>query len=146
VSGPRVVEVAIALVWKQGLILVSRRPPGVHLEGYWEFPGGKLRPAESAEECVVREVLEEVGLRVLPRARRAPIAFEYPERHVRIHPVDVDYLSGEIEFREVSDERFVSPSELTHLRFPEANADLVRELVRAGAGSRSEPGISGTEP
>lgn len=124
----RVVEVAIALVWRGTELLITRRPEAVHLGGLWEFPGGKLGHGETPEACAEREVLEEVGLVVTARARRNVIEHAYPERRVKLYPIDCDYVSGALEHREVSDARWLPPSELSQYPFPEANAALIAEL------------------
>lgn len=126
------VEVAIALVWDAERLLVTQRPAGTHLAGKWEFPGGKLEPGETAEACAVREVLEEVGLQVTALARRAPIRHSYSERHVLLHPVDCQLRGGELSLLEVSDARWVQRHELAALPFPDANRDLIAELMRSG--------------
>ena len=126
------VEVAIALVWDDERLLVTRRPAGAHLAGHWEFPGGKLEPGETPETCAVREVLEEVGLRVAALTRRAPIRHSYRERHVVLHPVDCELLGGKLRLLEVSDARWLLPGELSALSFPDANRALIAELVARG--------------
>jgi mutator protein MutT len=131
------VEVAIALVWDDERLLVTRRPAGTHLEGQWEFPGGKLEPSETPEACAVREVLEEVGLRVAALTRRAPIRHDYPERQVVLHPVDCDLLGGELRLLEVDDARWLLRHELSTLSFPEANRALVAELIARGRSSEA---------
>jgi len=125
----RSVEVAIALVWRGERLLVTRRPAGVHLAGFWEFPGGKLAPGESPEACAEREVLEEVGIVARARGRRPRVEWEYPERRVTLHPVDCDWLEGEGAAREVAELRFVERHELATLEFPKANAGLVSALL-----------------
>ena len=90
----KLVEVAIALVWRGTELLVTRRPDAVHLGGLWEFPGGKIAPGETPEACAEREVLEEVGLLVTARARRKVIEHTYPERRVKLYPIDCDYVTG----------------------------------------------------
>jgi mutator protein MutT len=124
----REVEVALALVWRRGRLLIARRPAGVHLAGYWEFPGGKLRPGETPEIAAVREVVEEVGLRCRARARRAPIVHDYPDRRVTLHPVDCDWEHGEAERLQVDDVAWVEPGELNGYTFPDANRALLRAL------------------
>jgi len=54
---PRLVVTA-AIVERDGAFLVTRRPDGTHLEGHWEFPGGKCEPGETLAECLLREMLE----------------------------------------------------------------------------------------
>ena len=123
------VEVAIALVWKDGRLLLSRRPEDAHLGGLWEFPGGKLEPGETPERAAEREVLEELGVTCRARSRRAPIAHDYADRSVVLHPVDCDYVSGEPRALEVSAFAWALPAELAAYRFPEANAGLLAELL-----------------
>ena len=57
--------IAIAVVEHEDRLLVGRRPAGVPLSGYCEFPGGKVKPNESSKEAAVRECLEETGLSVI---------------------------------------------------------------------------------
>jgi 8-oxo-dGTP diphosphatase len=128
------IEVAIALVWRAGRVLVTRRPAGVHLAGFWEFPGGKLAPGETAEAGAVREVLEEVGMVARAQGLRPPITWEYPERRVTLYPVDCDWIEGDGTARGVAELRFVERHELATLDFPEANAALVSMLVTQGRG------------
>ena len=125
---PRV-EVAIALVWRAGRLLVTRRPAGVHLAGRWEFPGGKLAPGETPEAAAARELFEEAGVVGRARSRRRRIDWDYAERHVTLHPIELDWVEGDGELREVTELRWVTPDELPSLEFPEANADLVAELT-----------------
>ena len=80
------IEVAIGLVWKEGRLLIARRPEGVHLGGLWEFPGGKIDPGESPSECLLRELREEMGIEAEVTGTREIIPFTYPERLVRLHP------------------------------------------------------------
>jgi 8-oxo-dGTP diphosphatase len=129
------VDVAIALCWRGGRLLVTRRPPGVHLALRWEFPGGKLGTGETPEACAVRELFEEVGVVARARGRRPLIVWEYAERSVTLHPIDCDWQDGDGVLHEVLELRWVPPSELAALDFPEANAGLVAALVGEGAKS-----------
>ena len=130
-SEPISIQVALALVWREGRLLVTRRPSGVHLAGYWEFPGGKIRPGEAPEAAAEREVREEVGIGCHARARRAAIQHSYPERVVILNPVDCDWLEGEAVLRGVSAAEWVAPERLAEYDFPPANAELIARL-RAG--------------
>ena len=125
----RVVDVAIAIVWRDGRVLVSRRLEDAHLGGYWEFPGGKIERGESAAQCAVREVLEEVGVTCAAASERALIEHEYPDRSVRLRPVDCRYLAGVATGLGALETRWVLPSELPRLKLPPANKALVAELT-----------------
>lgn len=128
---PRV-EVALALVFRARRLLVTRRKKQAHLGGFWELPGGKMADGESAEACAVREVFEETRVVVTGRRGRATIEWEYPERHVALHPVECDWVSGDGELVEVTDLAWVTSAELTAREFPPANAALMRELAASG--------------
>ena len=128
------VDVALALCWRDGRLLVTRRPSGVHLAGRWEFPGGKLGAGEEPAACAVRELYEEVGVVARARGQRPLIVWEYPERTVTLHPVDCDWQEGDGVPREVAELRWVSVAELAGFDFPEANASLVLALEREHAG------------
>ena len=85
-----VIDVAVALVWRQGCVLITRRPAHVHMGGYWEFPGGKCLPGETPEAAAEREILEEVGVACRARSRRDVIEHAYPEKTVRLFFIDCD--------------------------------------------------------
>ena len=124
-----VITVALALIWKEGRILISRRRSDQHLGGLWEFPGGKCEDGESPEECAVREAMEETGVVCRAEVVRPSIVHVYPERRVGLIPVDCVYVSGESANLEVSDHRWVLPEELALYDFPEANAALLSNLI-----------------
>lgn len=127
-SGAPRIEVAIALVFRAGRLLVTRRPANVHLGGSWELPGGKIRANESAEACAVREVSEETHIAVVARGRRAVIEWDYPERSVALYPVECDWIHGDGELVEVADLVWATKADLAARTFPPANAELIAEL------------------
>jgi mutator protein MutT len=131
-KGAPTIEVAIGLVWKDGRLLIARRPEGVHLGGLWEFPGGKCEPGETPETCLLRELREEAGIEGVVIGRREAIEFSYPERSVRLHPIDCRWLAGEPRPAGCQDLRWVSPGELSGYEFPPANAALIASLRPTG--------------
>lgn len=124
-----VLEVAIALVWRKGCLLITRRRSGTHLGGYWELPGGKCLPGETPERCAERELLEEVGAACRATGRRPVIEYTYPEHAVRLHPVDCEYLGGALRTLQVAEWTWVTPSQLKDYQFPPANRELIDELA-----------------
>jgi 8-oxo-dGTP diphosphatase len=73
-SHPILLVTACALVDADGRVLLTQRPEGKTLAGLWEFPGGKVDPGETPEECLIRELHEELGITVKP-ACLAPLTF-----------------------------------------------------------------------
>lgn len=137
---PSPVDVAIALVWRDGRLLITRRLASVHLGGFWELPGGKCEPGEMPEACVVREVWEELGIRIRVRQRRPVVEHVYRERSVRLHPFDCDYLDGEPSADGCAAWRWVTRQELPAYQFPAANAALLAALEQETEEHREEMG------
>lgn len=93
----RIVEAAAAVILRpDGSFLLGQRPEGKPYAGYWEFPGGKVEPGETAAQALVRELHEELGIeadRYTPWITRE---FVYPHAHVRLHFFRVAGWHGEI--------------------------------------------------
>lgn len=128
IDRPRLVVTA-AVVESDGRFLVTRRQRGVHLEGYWEFPGGKCEPGESLQECLQRELLEELGTRSAIGRELLAVSHEYPERAVELHFIACT-LDEEPQPLLGQEMRWVPRDELARLQFPPADAELIRMLCR----------------
>jgi mutator protein MutT len=120
-------EVEVAVVVHEGLVLVGQRPPGVELEGYAEFPGGKRLPDEPPGACAVREALEETGICV--EVVRPLVETTYPYPHGLIHLTfylcrPADNHAGE----PWSPFRWVTKGEVFQLPFPPANRVALERL------------------
>ena len=123
-------EVALGIVVRKGQVLICQRADHAHLGGLWEFPGGKREAGESIEACLVRELEEELMIRVTPTSALQPIDHDYPDRTVRLFP----YLCtpvGAAEPRPMASQRveWVEPAELRRRAFPPANAELIETIV-----------------
>jgi len=95
-SGAAIVRVAAAVIVRpDGAVLLAQRPPGKPYAGYWEFPGGKLEPGETAKEALARELTEELGLTVRRAAPWLTQEFVYPHAHVRLEFFRVFAWTGE---------------------------------------------------
>ena len=92
----RIVRVAAAVIQRpDGDVLLAQRPPGKPYEGYWEFPGGKLEPGETAHDALVRELAEELGLVVRRAVPWLAQSFVYPHAHVALEFFRVLAWDGE---------------------------------------------------
>jgi 8-oxo-dGTP diphosphatase len=125
------IVVTAAVIERGGAYLVTRRPGGVHLEGYWEFPGGKCEPGEDHETCLRREIEEELGVDVRVGRQIFEVAHEYPDRAVELHFFECEFL-GEPVARLGQEMKWVGPGDLAALEFPPADAELIKLLARAG--------------
>jgi 8-oxo-dGTP diphosphatase len=121
------VVVAAAVIEVDDRFLVTRRPRGVHLEGYWEFPGGKCEPSEDLGACLRREIAEELGSGAVTGAELLCVSHDYPERTVELHFIacrlaapPTPLLGQEI--------RWVTRDDLKALAFPPADEALIAML------------------
>ncbi len=121
------VEVAAAVIEADGRYLITRRTKG-HLEGYWEFPGGKVRPGETLPECLRREVREELGVEVSVGEKIEAVTWRYPNRTLVLHFFRCGLAGGEITPQEGQAFAWVAPDELEDYSFPPADASLIRRL------------------
>lgn len=126
----RIVVVA-AVVERDGGFLLTLRPRGTHLEGHWEFPGGKCEPGETHQAALAREMREELDVDVRVGALVHAVTHAYPERTVELHFYACE-LAGEPTPMIGQQMRWVARADLATLPFPEADADLITRLV-AGA-------------
>ena len=121
------IVVTAAVIERDDRFLVTRRLKGTHLEGCWEFPGGKRDPGESHEDCLTRELIEELGARSRIGAEIFSTAHDYPERTVELHFFTCDLLDDPRPL--IGQEmRWVRRADLNALAFPPADAELLHIL------------------
>jgi mutator protein MutT len=122
------VEVAAAVIREGGRYLITQRAEGSHLAGLWEFPGGKRKPGESLEECLKRELREELGVEIEVGERLDTVTWPYPERTVVLHFFSCALAGGTIAPQEGQAVCWVPPEEFSRYSFPPADATLVARL------------------
>ncbi|HJN60982.1 MAG TPA: (deoxy)nucleoside triphosphate pyrophosphohydrolase [Alphaproteobacteria bacterium] len=127
---PILLVAAIALIDADGRVLIAERPKGKHLEGLWEFPGGKLRHGETPEAALIRELGEELGIDV-EQSCLAPLSFashDYGEFHLLMPLYVCRIWNGVVTAREGQQLKWVRPSSLRDYPMPPADAPLVAAL------------------
>lgn len=123
-------EVAAGIVWTGTQVLVARRQDDDHQGGLWEFPGGKRRGHETIEQCLRREMLEEIGIEVeVGRLWRA-LTHLYPDRAVSLYFFLCDMLHGTPRAIECAEVRWVEPDALSRLPFVEGDIQILPDLAR----------------
>jgi 8-oxo-dGTP diphosphatase len=121
--------VAAAVIERHGAFLLTRRQSGVHLAGFWEFPGGKCNEGESLDACLVRELREELAVGAVVRDEIVSVTHSYADRAVELHFFRCD-LVGEPSPQLGQDMRWVPRGELATLDFPPADQELIRLLTK----------------
>lgn len=123
------IVVTAAVVERGGRVLVTRRLQGTHLEGFWEFPGGKCDPGETLAACLQRELREELAVDAVVGDEILSTSHTYPERRVELHFFAVT-LRGEPVPQLGQEMQWVRRETLSSLRLPPADDELVSLLTR----------------
>jgi mutator protein MutT len=121
------VVVTAAVIERDGRYLVTRRQKGVHLEGLWEFPGGKCDPGESLRECLRRELREELGADATIGDEIFTITHRYADRSVELHFFASILLKEPVPLLR-QEMRWVARGDLRSLQFPPADDELIALL------------------
>jgi mutator protein MutT len=122
------IDVAAALIFRDGRVLLTRRRPEDRLGGLWEFPGGKREGSETSAECLQRELGEELGVETEVGELVESITHAYPDQTVRLEFFRCRLLAGEPATLGCQALAWVSPAELASYRLPEADARLLTRL------------------
>ncbi len=122
------IEVAAGLVFREGKLLLTQRYADAHLGGLWEFPGGKREPEETFEQCLHRELKEELGIEVTIHEVIESLEHEYPEKTVLLKFFRCTWRRHEPQSLGCPAFQWVSVAELDHYEFPAADARLLEML------------------
>jgi 8-oxo-dGTP diphosphatase len=128
-SVPNAIDVSAGLVFRNGLLLITQRRPGDHLGGLWEFPGGKRHAGESDEDCLRRELTEELGVEVEVGELLATVEHQYPEKAVRLKFFRCRWLRNEPAAIDCHAFAWVNGEQLSSYQFPAADAQLMQKLA-----------------
>ena len=125
----RVIEVSAGLVFRSGKLLITQRHAGAHLGGLWEFPGGKREAGETFEQCLARELREELGVDVVVGRLFDSVTHAYPERTVLLKFFLCRLPIGEPQAIDCAAVKWVNREELLTHDFPGADAGLLEKLI-----------------
>jgi A/G-specific adenine glycosylase len=122
-------QIGVAVIWNaQDQILIDRRRQEGLLGGLWEFPGGKIEPDETVQQCIRREIMEELGIEIEVGDHLITIDHAYSHFHVTLNVYHCRHLQGEPQPLESDEVRWVTISELGQFAFPVANVKIIQAL------------------
>ena len=124
--------VTAAVLWREDRILIARRTRPEWLAGAWEFPGGKIEDGESPQDCLARELREELGLEVEVGALICRTTHRYPQLLVELHAYIARWDSGEPKPVEHDAVEWVLPGELDRYSLAPADLPIAERLLSAG--------------
>ncbi|MCX9084154.1 MAG: 8-oxo-dGTP diphosphatase MutT [Candidatus Methanoperedens sp.] len=125
-------KVTAAIIIKDGLFFIAKRKKSDKLANKWEFPGGKIENGETAEECLKREIEEELRINVRIGDFFGESFYQYPQGAIQLFAYWVNWESGSIELMAHDEYKWVSLSELDNYDFAPADIPLVKKLKLGG--------------
>lgn len=123
-----IIEVAAGVVFRDGKLLITQRRPDVHLGSFWEFPGGKREAGETFEQCLHRELAEELGIEAQVGNLVESLTHHYPERSVHLKFFLCRWMCHEPEPLDCVDLAWITLEELGQYDFPAADVRLLEKL------------------
>jgi 8-oxo-dGTP diphosphatase len=121
----KTIRVACAIIEDAGKVLATQRNTNMSMPLKWEFPGGKLHIGESPEECLARELEEELGIGVTIRHPLPPVHHRYEDFFIELIPFVCTLREGTIVLFEHRALAWLSPHELSDLDWPEADIPVI---------------------
>lgn len=124
------IEVSAGLIFRGHELLITQRLAGSHLAGLWEFPGGKREPGETFEDCLRRELEEELGITVVVHDLMESLTHSYPEKTVHLRFFRCTLAEPTAEPRPLGCQavQWVTQKTLADYQFPAADARLLAQL------------------
>ncbi|MDZ7699565.1 MAG: 8-oxo-dGTP diphosphatase MutT [Deltaproteobacteria bacterium] len=121
-------HVTAAIIRRNDKVLITKRPTGSHLAGYWEFPGGKQEAGEDLKSCLKREIAEELGMTVRVEEWFMTVEHAYRNQRISLHVFDCTPISGTSETRQCSEIKWVSVTDLEAFTFPPPDLKVIEKL------------------
>lgn len=123
----KTVRVVAAVICSEDKIFATARGYG-EFKGQWEFPGGKIEPGETPQEALVREIQEELDVKIEVGDLIDTIEYDYPSFHLSMDCFWCNVTEGEITLKEAEDARWLSKDELYSVDWLPADMGLIEKL------------------
>ena len=101
------------------------------LKGGWEFPGGKIEEGETPEECLKREIKEELEADININKYLCTVEYDYPNFHLKMECFICSLIDGHLELVEAEDAKFITKDQLDNIDFLTADLLVVKELKKS---------------
>ena len=135
----KVIDVTCALIIdNQNRLLAAQRSEIMSLPLKWELPGGKIEPNETAEECLVREIKEELDIEIEILKKLPSNRHTYPNIIVNLIPFISKHVSGAITLKEHANYRWLNGNELLDLNWAEADVPILHNFLNYNCGTPQE--------
>jgi 8-oxo-dGTP diphosphatase len=126
-----IVRVICGIIIKDGKVLAARRSAKMKLPLKWEFPGGKLQAGETEEECLKREIKEELNIEISIEYKLNPVRHDYPDIQIELIPFVANYISGTLHLHEHEQAGWYTKSELISLDWAPADIPIMNNFLNS---------------
>ena len=127
-------DVTAAIIRNNGRVLIAQRPADKLLGGLWEFPGGKCEPGESLQECLKREIREELGMRIEVSQQRLTLRHAFTHFKITLHVFEAEWVGGGPRALEVAAFKWVRTSQLVDYAMGKTDRAIARSIVAEKGG------------
>ncbi len=124
------IHVSAAIIMKDNKIFVTQRGYG-EFKDWWEFPGGKIEEGETPEECLKREIKEELKADINIDKYLCTVEYDYPNFHLKMECFICSLIDGHLELVEAEDAKFITKDQLDNIDFLPADLLAVKELKKS---------------
>lgn len=124
------IHVSAAIIVKDNKIFVTQRGYG-EFKDWWEFPGGKIEEGETPEECLKREIKEELKADINIDKYLCTVEYDYPNFHLKMECFICSLIDGHLELVEAEDAKFITNDQLDNIDFLPADLLVVKELKKS---------------
>ena len=124
----KILKVTAAILEKDGKFLIAKRKKDDVLGGLWEFPGGKIEDGETAEECLARELKEELEIEVEVGTLITSNKHVYPNGIFELLAYKVEHISGNFVLNDHDEVKWITIDEISKYDFPPASTPIINYL------------------
>ncbi|WP_368506597.1 MULTISPECIES: (deoxy)nucleoside triphosphate pyrophosphohydrolase [unclassified Tamlana] len=125
----KIIPVTCAIIQFEEKVLAVQRSETMKLPLKWEFAGGKVEPGETEADCIKREILEELNIKIKVEKRLTPVIHEYPDFKIKLIPFMAEFVSGELKLSEHRDFVLADKKDLSNLDWAEADLPILKEYL-----------------
>jgi len=122
------IKVIAAAIIKDGKLLIAQRPKNKTLALVWEFPGGKVEDGETNEDCLIREIKEELDVLISVDQFIGKSSHTYTFGHITIYLYKATILEGELKLLEHNAIKWINSNKFNEYQFPPLDEDLIKKV------------------
>ena len=126
----RMINVTCGIILKDNKVLATQRSEKMQLALKWEFPGGKIEANETEEQCLHRELKEELGIEIEILEKLESKTFQYETFSINLIPFVANHISGEIMLHEHKDFKWLPKAELIGLDWASADIPVLESFLK----------------